>query len=33
MESTTFTAWIYDHQPPHGAAVKLSHPLMVISGT
>jgi transposase len=29
MEATIFTGWIYDHLKPHGAAVKVAHPLML----
>jgi hypothetical protein len=28
MEATIFTGWIYDHLRPHGAAVKVAHPLI-----
>ena len=29
MEATIFTSWVYDHLLPHGAAVKVAHPLML----
>ncbi|HWY59855.1 MAG TPA: IS110 family transposase [Terriglobales bacterium] len=29
MEATVFTGWIYDHLRPHGAALKVAHPLML----
>ena len=29
MEATIFTGWIYDHLKPHGAALKVAHPLML----
>jgi hypothetical protein len=29
METTIFTAWIYDHLLPHADAVKVAHPLML----
>ena len=29
MEATMFTGWIYDYLRPHGAAVKVAHPLML----
>ncbi|HET8926074.1 MAG TPA: hypothetical protein VFN26_24020 [Candidatus Acidoferrum sp.] len=29
MEATVFTGWIYDHLQPHGAALKVAHPLML----
>ena len=29
MEATVFTGWIYDHLLPHGAALKVAHPLML----
>src|SRR5260370_35397290 len=29
MEATVFTGWIYDHLPPHAAALKVAHPLML----
>jgi transposase len=29
MEATIFTGWVYDHLLPHGAQVKVAHPLML----
>src|SRR5215471_3062200 len=29
METTIFTGWIYDYLPPHAAAVKVAHPVML----
>jgi transposase len=29
MEATVFTGWIYDHLQPHGATLKVAHPLML----
>ena len=29
MEATIFTGWVFDHLKPHGAAVKVAHPLML----
>src|SRR5437899_11999132 len=29
MEATVFTGWIYDHSPPHAAALKVAHPLLL----
>ena len=29
MEATMFSGWIYDHLKPHGAELKVAHPLML----
>src|SRR6202163_469090 len=29
MEATVFTGWIYDHLPPHAAALTVAHPLIL----